>query len=199
MSDAIYPVLPGATLETTWTPMFRTKVQSAASGKEYRASLMANPLYNIELKYEFLRHSALPTSHLRQLIGFFMARRGAYESFLFRFDEDSSVTDQQVGVADGVTKAFQLQRSFGGGAGEPVQNIDAITDVKVNGLAAGAYTVSATGLLTFIVAPAAGPVTWSGSYFYRARFDADEMDVDRFLRNLWKGSVKLVATLGTRI
>jgi uncharacterized protein (TIGR02217 family) len=200
MSDPIFPTLPGLTWDVTWTPMFRTKVQSAVSGKEYRTSLMANPLYSLQLKVEFLRHGA--KQELRQLAGFFMARRGSFESFLYKLDDDCSVTDQQIGAGDGVTRSFQLVREFGQGAVEPVQNIEIVRDVKVAGVlrAAAGYTVSPTGLLTFAVAPGAGAITWSGGYFYRTRFADDEQDFDRFMQNLWKaGTVKLIGSLGMRI
>lgn len=200
MSDNLFPTLPGVTWKTTWTPVFRTKVQAAVSGKEYRASLMANPLYNLTLSFEFLRHGA--KQELRQLVGFFLARRGAFDNFLYRFDEDSAVVDQRIAVADGGTKSFQLVRSFGSEFSGPVQNIDAVVDVKVNGVvqAPAGYTVTSTGMLTFNFAPGAGTITWSGSYFYRARFADDEQGFDRFMKNLWEAkTVNLLASLGTRI
>jgi uncharacterized protein (TIGR02217 family) len=200
MSDILFPELPGVTWKTTWSPTFRTKVQSAVSGKEYRASLMANPLYNFTLTYEFLRHGA--RQELRQLVGFYLDRRGSFDNFLFRLEDDCSVVDQPIGAGDGVQRSFQLARSFGTGFSEPVQNVDAVVDVKVAGVVrpAGQYTVSATGMLTFAVAPAAGAVTWSGSYFYRARFSDDNLDVDRFMKNLWEAkTILLISSLGRRI
>lgn len=200
MSNIQFPTLPGLGWKTTWTPVFRTKVQSAVSGKEYRASLMANPLYNLTLTVEFLRHGA--KQELRQLVGFYLARRGAFDNFLFRLDEDSTVTGQQIGTADGVRKSFQLARSFGAGFAEPVQNIDAITSVTVNGVVRppSEYTVSSTGLVSFTAAPAAGAIAWTGSYFYRARFADDEQDFERFMKNLWEAkTINLISSLGTRI
>lgn len=199
MSDILFPTLPGVTWKTTWTPVFRTKVQAAVSGKEYRASLMANPLYNLTLSFEFLRHGS--KQELRQLVGFFLARRGMFDNFLYRFDDDSAVVDQPVGAADGTAKSFQLVRSFGEFS-EPVQNVDAVKEVKVNGVvqAQGSYTVTPTGMLTFGFPPGAGVITWSGSYFYRARFADDEQSFDRFMKNLWEAkTVDLLASLGTRI
>jgi len=198
MSDVRFPVLPGATWDLTWSPQFRTKIQSAVSGKEYRASLMANPLYNIKIKFEFLRSGA--RNELQQLVGFYLARRGAFESFLFKHDEDSAVTGQAVGVGDGVARSFQLVRSFGGFS-EPVQNIDQVVEIRVNGAVVppAGYTVSPTGLVTFAAAPV-GSVTWTGSYLYRVRFADDEAEYARFMNKLWKAdSVDLIGSLGTRI
>jgi uncharacterized protein (TIGR02217 family) len=199
MSDILFPALPGIAWDVTWTPTFHTKIQSAVNGKEYRTSLMANPIYNLKVKFEFLRHGA--RQELRKLVGFYLARRGAYDSFLFKLDDDSSVTDQTIAAGDGATKTFQLVRSFGSEFSEPVQNVDVIREIKVKGVVVppAGYTVSPTGMVTFSVPPV-GPVVWSGSYFYRARFADDEQDFDRFMQNLWKaGSVQLVACLGTRI
>ncbi len=201
MSDILFPTLPGLTWDVLWQPVFHTKVQSAVSGKEYRASLMANPLYNLTLTYEFLRHGS--KQELRQLVGFFLARRGSFDNFLYRLDEDCCVADQQIAVADGHTRSFQLMRSFGSEFIEPVQNIEAITNVKIAGavkIAGIDFTVSATGMVTFMIAPAAGAITWSGTYFYRARFQSDHQDFQRFMHNLWSAkTVNLTASLGTRI
>lgn len=201
MSNAIFPVLPGLALGSGWTPSFSTKIQTAVSGKEYRTSLMANPIYKIGLSFNFLRHGARP--ELRALLGFFLARRGAYDNFLYDHPTDNAVTDQLIGVADGRTAAFQLLRSFGSEFVEPVQNVKQIVNLKVNGVpkTLGAdYTVSATGMVVLNAAPSVGNVTWSGGYYYRARFADDEMDLEKFLNNIWKtGKVQLVASLGVKI
>lgn len=49
------------------------------------------------------------------------------------------------------------------------------------------YTLSTTGLVTFAVAPLAGAaITWSGSYFWRVRFDMDQSEFNNFLSQLWE-------------
>jgi len=200
MSGQIFPDLPGLTWTVTWQPTFKTKIQTAISGAEYRTSLMANPIYELSLSYEFLRHGS--RQELRQLVGFFLARRGSYDNFLYRHLDDCTVVDQVIGVGDGHTQSFQLVRSFGSEFVEPVQNIDAITAVKVAGVvrAAGAYTVSPTGMVKFVVAPAAGSITWTGSYFYRVRFSADEQEFEKFMKDLWTAKkVQLTGSLGMRI
>ena len=48
------------------------------------------------------------------------------------------------------------------------------------------YSIGATGLVTFTVAPAAGAVlTWTGSYYRRARFAADNLAADRIVAQVW--------------
>ena len=197
MSDAVYPTLPGLAWNATWTPTFRTRIQTAVSGKEYRASMMANPIYHVTLQYEFLRQDA--RRELSRLAGFFLERRGAFDSFLIEHDTDNTVTDQPIGTADGLTRQFQLLRSFGSAFAEPVQNIKQISGIKVNGNAV-AYTVSATGVVTLESASAAGVVTWSGSYYYRARFSKDSQEYKNFMNKLWStGSIELIASLGNKV
>jgi hypothetical protein len=49
------------------------------------------------------------------------------------------------------------------------------------------YTISSAGLVTFTVAPAAGAaLTWSGSYYWRVRFDLDQTEFNNFLNQLWE-------------
>ncbi|MFZ6767514.1 DUF2460 domain-containing protein [Undibacterium sp. Di26W] len=198
MSDLKFPDLPGITWQVSWQPSFNTKIQTAVSGKEYRASLMANPIYKLTLNYEFLRHGA--KNELRQLVGLFLQTRGAFDNFLYKFPDDSAVTDQLIGVGDGKTKIFQLSRSFGSAFSEPVQNVDVVTNIKVAGVVkTGGYTVSESGLVTFAAAPT-GDVSWSGSYFYRVRFEQDSQEVEQFMKDLWSAKkVQLIGSLGRRI
>ena len=58
MSNEIFPELPGLEWNGHWTPQFKTKIQTAVSGKEYRSAMMASPLYRVSLSYEFLRAGA---------------------------------------------------------------------------------------------------------------------------------------------
>ena len=48
------------------------------------------------------------------------------------------------------------------------------------------YTIGATGIVTFVSAPAAAAaLTWTGSFYYRCRFDADTMPFKLFMQKLW--------------
>lgn len=200
MSNAIFPKLPGLAPGSGWQPHFSTKILTAASGKEYRAALMANPVYTLNLKYNFLRASR---QEWQTLLGFFLARRGAFDSFLYEHPDDNAVADQLIGVADGMNKNFQLLRGFGADFIEPVQNPKQVTAIKVNGVlkTPGAdYTVSATGVVVFAVAPMAGNVTWSGTFYYRARFADDNSTFEKLMHNVYTNKkVDLVASLGTKI
>lgn len=198
MGNAVYPDLPGLDIAVTKRPAFATKIQRSVSGHEARAAFQAYPLWTFTLAYNVLRAGA--ERELQALAGFFLARRGAWDSFLFLDPDDSAVTDQALGTGNGVATQFQLKRTFGYGAGavfdEPVHNVAAIANIKLAGTPTAAYTINSTGLVTFNSAPANGAaVTWSGTYYHRCRFAEDEMDFDRFLDDLWEArSVEFVGS-----
>lgn len=199
MSNEILPVFPGLQWENEWGPQFKTNIKEAASGKEYRSSLTAAPKYHFRLKIDWLRESV---NELQQLAAFFLARRGAFDSFLYVHPSDCTVTDQLMGVGTGVTKVFQLVRGLGGSFVEPVCNLNQVAAIKVNGVAlnpATDYTISAAGLVSFTNAPT-GNITWTGSYYYRCRFTKDNVDFKGIAAGISSpGTVEMVASLGVLV
>lgn len=199
MSNAVYPAnLPGLTLNVGQAPQFNTLVQSAENGAETRLALRSYPLWMFELEYEFLRDtSAYP--ELRTLVGFYLARLGSADSFLYSNPSDRLVTDQVSGVGDGVATDFPLVRSYGTFS-EPVFWPEVITSVKVAGTET-AFTQQPSGVVRFAAAPASGaPVSWSGSFFYRCRFADDKLDPRRFFDKIWKlGKVAFIGSLQDKI
>jgi uncharacterized protein (TIGR02217 family) len=112
MSNAVFPTLPGLAWGVTKTPIWSTKVQRAASGRELRASYYSYPLWKFQLNYEVLRANAL--AELQTLVGFFNARQGSFDTFLYEDRDDKSVTDQAFGIATPAQSQYQLVRDFGG-------------------------------------------------------------------------------------
>jgi uncharacterized protein (TIGR02217 family) len=174
--------------------MFNTKIQRAASGKEYRAAFMLTPLTTFKLPYEFLR-DASSNLEVQQLVGFWRARLGSFDSFLHTDPADCVVTDQNFGTGTGSAAVFPLIRTYGAGgftADDFVQNVNSITNIKdngtpvVQGAGAGKYTIDSLGNVTFGTAPTAGhALTWSGAYYYRCRFLVDTLDYRNFMVGLW--------------
>lgn len=187
MSNAVFPVLPGLTWDILTSPQFNTKVHRAVSGYEVRAAFMAYPLWKFALKYELLRDN-VAYNELETLGGFFNARLGSFDSFLYSCLSDNAVTAQQFGVGTGAQYQFQLARSFGGFV-EPVQNVNGTPSIYVNGVLkvlTTEYSISPTGLVTFLLSPPNGAViTWTGSFYYRCRFVADTVDFNQFMLNLY--------------
>jgi uncharacterized protein (TIGR02217 family) len=188
MSNAVFPTLPGLKWDVKKTPIWHTRIQAAASGKELRAALMSYPLWKFSLAYEVLR-ADVAYSELQTLMGFFNARNGSFDDFLYTDPDDNSVTDQQFGIGNGTATAFQLTRPYGGFA-EPIQNVNVLTNIKKGGVVQNNptdYTISSTGVVTFTVAPANGAVlTWSGTYYFRVRFLQDMAEFNQFMYRLWE-------------
>jgi uncharacterized protein (TIGR02217 family) len=183
MGNAIFPTLPGITWDTQVAPQFNTKIHRAVSGFEVRAAYMVYPLWKFLLKYELLRDNAA-NNEVKILLGFFNARLGSFDSFLYTNPADYAVSAHPFGTGNGALTSFQLTRSYGGYI-EPVQNINGAPLIYVNG-ALTACTISGTGSVQFAAPPANGAaLTWTGSFYYRCRFLADMIDLNQFMKNLY--------------
>ncbi len=191
MGNQIYPILPGRAWPITRTPIYKTDTHEAVSGRDLRIARWAYARYRWSLTYEVMRESV---SELQAIAGLFGACRGGFDSFLWQ-DPDSAFSvaiNQQFGLGDGVTKKFQLARSYAGQFTEPVAAVVASPSIYVNGALNTANVVTANGgYVTFTTAPALGAsLFWSGQYYWRCRFDADELSADQFMHNLWSGKVQ---------
>lgn len=203
MGNAVYPVLPGRTWDTTTVPLFNTKTLKSISLNEFRASFAATPIYHFKLGYDVLRDAVLNGNDYdewRPLIGFFMSRRGSWDSFLYSHPDDHEAVAQQFGVGDSIAANFNLSRTLGGFT-ERVANVEAITEISVDNVPTVDYTVNDVGRVTFTSAPAGNAVlTWSGSYYFRCRFTNDSQEFNQFMHNLWNAkAVEFDGSLGTKI
>lgn len=191
MSSAVFPALIGLGWDVQRRPIHASLVQEAVSGKEVRISLRPYPRYEYTLRYDMLRDTAA-NPELKTLMAFFNARLGRFDSFLYTDPADYSVTDQPLGVGDGVETEFQLVRTMTGTGVtfvEPVLAPNVITNIKVNAIVVDPadYTVDAdTGLLTFDTAPGNGlAITGTFTYYWRCRFLDDQLDFAQFQSALW--------------
>lgn len=185
MGTAIFPTLKGLEWPATRTPIFKTLAQQSASGDEVRASLWSLPRWQWTLSFNFLRDNS--NNEFRTLVGFFLARRGSFDSFLFDDLTDESVVGQPIGTGDGSTTSFQLVRSFQGFT-EPVFNTKGTSTIYKNGVVVPSANWSVTtGVLTFTAAPASGAVI-TGDFGYRwpVRFVSDQYDFGYFMDKLWE-------------
>lgn len=199
MSNEVFPTLQGLTWSGFKEPKFNTAVQTSVSLSELRVSFTATPIYTIKLAYDILRDD-LAHDELKNLMGFFMARGGRQDSFLYLDPEDYQATAQLIGVGDGIEADFQLTRSFGDFT-EKVSNGIVVTELTVSNTPTANYTVSSTGLVTMNSPPAANaPVAWTGTYYYRCRFTQDTSEFEHFMYQLWRNqSVELLGNLGTKL
>ncbi len=187
MSNAVYPTLPGLAYGVQRSVLAPpVMVRTTPSRREFRARDATVPLYQYSLSYELLRSQAA-WAELQALVGFFNAHGGSFESFLFTDPDDSAVTTQLFGTGNSSAVSFQLVRSFGGFA-EAVTELNGSPSIfRAGVLQSSGVTVSATGLVTFSVAPTAGQaLTWTGAFYRRCRFKQDQLDTTKFLRDLWE-------------
>jgi hypothetical protein len=172
---------------------FDTTVQTPKSKRgEIRYSAQLYPIWTWDFAVNFLRGGEQQAnSDYQYMVGFGLAMGGMLSDFLLLDPYDNTVANNFVAEGNGNTTAFQLLRSIGMGT-DIVQNVKGTPTVQVNG-AATSCTVGSTGIVTFNAAPAAGAIiTWSGSYYYRVRFDSDTLEFDQFMDRLWTmGSLKL--------
>jgi uncharacterized protein (TIGR02217 family) len=199
MSNIQFPALQGLTWSVFKTPQWNTKIQTATSGRELRSAWFSTPKYGFKLSYEILR-AATAYSELQTLMGFFNARQGSFDNFLYDDPTDDAVTAQPMGIGNGTQTVFPLVRTLGAHT-EPVMNVNAITGIYINGTAATACTVDGQGNVTFATAPAAGAaITWSGSYFYRCRFVRDSNEFENFMYQLWRlKEIEFIGSLGNKV
>lgn len=212
----VFPVLAGLGWDVGQKPLFSTGVNQGLSLRELRTNYTPEPLWELTMQYDMLR-AAAAYLELQQISGFFQARLGRFESFLFANPNDYTVTNQSFGTGDGETVDFQLRRTFGAGgftSNETVGALATLTDIKLDGvlvITAGttpplgpldnSADVSSTGMVTFAYPPGEGvALTWSGTYYYRCRFMEDTMELEEFMYNLWRlGKLSLLGSVGNLI
>lgn len=196
MGNAIFPTLPGLKWGRKKTPVWSTNVQKSSNGREMRASYYSYPQWRFSLSFEVLR-TRTAINELEQLAGFFNARRGSFESFLYEDPADNTVTDQLIGTAQtGVTR-YQLVRTLGGFT-EPVLAVKGNPVIKVNGVVKNKgrdYNITDTGQVVFVTPLTAGHrITWSGQFYFRVRFASDAADFENFIGHLWSAKkIELVS------
>jgi uncharacterized protein (TIGR02217 family) len=112
---------------------------------------------------------------------FWFDRRGDFKSWLLKDHADYSATAEPTGVGTGALTTFQLIKTYTAGSNPYQRTIRHIKSgtltVYVDGVAQTPtthYTVSSTGLVTFVSAPANGAlVTASFEFYVPVRFDGD--------------------------
>jgi uncharacterized protein (TIGR02217 family) len=207
MSNALFPKMSGQGWSVLKRPMFFNLVTTTASGNEVRIANYPYARFQYQLKYEALPSAAGyisgVTNDFQTLFGFYCARNGNFDSFLFDESDhtasqtDSSVVGQIIGTGNGSTTSFQMQRTLGPST-RPIYAINSVIasnpptgapvpKIYLNGVQqGGGYSISTTGLLTFSAPPGGGvAITADFSYFFRCRFMDPMVEFENFVQNLW--------------
>ncbi|TPS84098.1 DUF2460 domain-containing protein [Acinetobacter baumannii] len=213
MSDVLFPELPGLEWDLTKTPMFNTKIMQSVNGRELRASYQAVPKYQISMSFAFLRESK-GRNELQQLEGFFLERRGSFDSFLFKMPEDNEF--QCTFVGDGVQTSFQLYKQINT-TQIPLQHTQAEQSEDPLMWSENAskpmwsdpesqiwllqFVITNNGMLQLSIPLLEGEsITVTGTFYYRCRFADDEQQYTNFMSKLWKaGKVDMIGSLGNKV
>lgn len=209
MSDVLFPDLRIG-YDLTRKPMFNTKIMTSVNGREQRASYQAVPKYEFSLTLPGLQERK---GELQAIEDFFIARRGAFDSFLFKMPWDNEYECTFVG--DGTTTSFQLykgQLPLGNTQSQVAMDLDPTfwneddnqqfwsdnddelfwDDTKI--------TVSKSGVVQATKPLKAGhKFSVNGTFYYRCRFADDGQAFTLFSYRLWKGEVTLIGSLGNKV
>ena len=188
-------------------PERRTQIVELASGAEERNASWANSRRRYDVAYGIRR-----ADDLAAVVAFFEARNGRLHGFRFKDWADfksclpsqtPGPADQPVGTGNGSTNTFQLAKLYTSGAQfwtrAITKPVAGTVTVALNGAtqASGWSVSTATGLVTFTTAPAAGVAITAGFEFdVPVRFDTDALDVSLDLERL--GSITSIPLLEIR-
>jgi hypothetical protein len=181
MSNLVFPsTLNGYVWDSKKKPVFNNITHKPATGRDIRIALYDQPVYEFLLSNEWLTKANKDT-----LMGFFLARRGSFDSFLYG-DEDCVISNQWFATGNGVATTFHLLKATAW-AVEIVNNVVGVPLIYLDNvlLTSGThYTISATGLVTFMTAPT-GALTWTGAVYYRCVFMEDSLEYNQFANRLY--------------
>ena len=190
MSNYVFPSFQGWSWEKTITPVWNTQTYESESGRETRIQKWKYPRYKISLTYNFLTDNTskwqLDKGDIERLQGFFNAVGGSFDDFLYFDDTENSVENQTFGLGNGQQTVFQLVRNHPYWA-EPVNGIVEIPQIFIDGVLTTEVSVDPYGVVTFDSPPPADSVlTWTGNYYFRVRFDNDEIELTRTWDGVWE-------------
>ena len=189
MSNALLPNLPLICAGLTIEPLWSTQVSDSSSARQYTLAKRVYPGWRFVLPFNLLR-GGVPAEY-ETLVGFFNARRGRADDFLFQNPRNDIVSGQVFGTGDGVTTIFELNRNLGGFV-EPVGGTDAPSlVVKVGGVVTAVTLNSTLSSVIFATAPAVGAVlSWSGRFYHRVRFTKDSLKFVHIAGDKYSASVE---------
>lgn len=172
-------------------PERQTEIVALASGREERNSRHARSRRRYNAGF-----GVATLDDIHAVVAFFEERRGRLHGFRWKDHADFksgaagepiATDDQVVGTSDGVAVAFQLTKTYGNGLrdyarliAKPVAGTVRIAIDGVEKTAGDDFTVDyATGIVTFLSAPAADAVVTAGFEFdVPVRFDTDALVIN---------------------
>ena len=188
-------------------PERRTQIVELASGDEERNSNWANSRRRYDAAYGVRR-----ADDLAAVVAFFEARNGRLYGFRWKDWGDyksclpsgvPNTPDQQIGIGDGTTTAFQLSKVYISGAQTWARSITkpvaGTVTVALDGIdqSSGWSANTTTGQITFTAPPPGGTNITAGFEFdVPVRFDTDQLDVTHDIERL--GSITSIPLIEVR-
>lgn len=159
-------------------PGFRTSIIALKSGKERRNADWSKARGKWDIGYGIQSRA-----DMEEVISFFYQRLGSAHGFRFKDWLDFSGTQETLGIGNGVTTAFQVIKTYGTTYAY-IREINLLVSGTLSVYKDGVlvdpvnYSVSASGLITFLVAPGnTVEVTATFEFDIRARFDTDDLTI----------------------
>lgn len=179
--DVSYPLALGESAAVS--PEFSTAIAVTASGFERRNAQWSDA----RMRYD-VGPGIRSEAELRELIGFFRARRGPATAFRLRdpFDFSSNgmtgpplPTDQLLGLGDGHTATFALLKSYGSQQRRITRPVPGTVRVSVDGAETADWVLLERGKVALGTAPPAGSKVSAGFEFdVPVRFAEDRLDIN---------------------
>lgn len=189
MSELNFPSLVALDWNVTRTAIWDCDIQTSRSRREFRVQAQDAPVWQWDFRYTFVSDDRTAgLSELQKILGFWLAHRGAFDTFWYTDPNDSHVTNEPIGIGDGVNKRFPLTRSLGGseysfpetvcGFGNVPVYVDGVYDtLNINN--GGTYVGT-------INAPAVDAVVTSTfDYKWLCRFEGQKMGTEQFAYKLF--------------
>ena len=172
-------------------PTYQNVIQESISGTEQRVRVWAKCRGEWDISYTILGDEEMQGT-FRAVVALFRAHFGNLYPFPFKDWGDYQLTNEPIGTGDGSITAFQIVKNY-----DPSQIILGAPGlltylreiylprpglvVKVNGVTQTLtthYTISATGLIAFVTAPASGhAITVTGEFDVPVRFNTQRLDL----------------------
>lgn len=190
MTIPAYRLPEGIERGSQFGPAFRNVIQEAISGNEQRFAQWTKCKGVGDLSYGLLTSSD-PLGDFKAILAMWRGHFGSLFPFRFRDWGDYIATNEVFGTGNGSSTTFQLTMTYDpqyillGTAGSffYVRSISLLAVgstpvIKIDNVVTTAYTISASGLVTFTTAPAtAAQLTWSGEFDVPVRFDTDQLPI----------------------
>jgi len=186
--DILFPL--DIAMKSAGGPERRTEIVSFGSGREQRNARWAHSRRRYDAGY-----GVKTLAELQAVVAFFEERRGQLYGFRWRdrLDHSSAISgapasplDQGIGIGNGSTASFALQKTYGVGFApyqRPISKpVAGSVRVAVAGSEVGAFTCDVTsGVVTFPaghIPPPGAAVTAGFLFDVPVRFDTDYLEVD---------------------